>query len=291
MPNIYATPTEIKAAMPDGIRSTTTTYDNLILELSKRISRLIDGHCGRVFFPKSDTRYFDGDGSTEQWIDDCLEITTLSYSKDDGVNYSAYTSADYYATVAGDHARMESYTKLVANVSWTAAISCFPRGQRSIKLVGIFGYAADRDQVWEDSQDEVESNPLAAGDTSCTVNDADGADLWDVTPRFQVGQLVKIEDEVCEVTGVNTGTNALTLVRGRNGTTAAAHVQNTDITIWRACEQVKQANIIQAIRQMERGFQGFGDARANPDLGEMMFVKQIDPEAAFMLQQVVKARY
>ena len=47
--NLYATPTEIKAVMPDSIRSTTTTYDSLLYKLAERISRMIDRHCGRSF--------------------------------------------------------------------------------------------------------------------------------------------------------------------------------------------------------------------------------------------------
>ncbi len=48
-------------------------------------------------------------------------------------------------------------------------------------------------------------------------------------------------------------------------------------------EPVKAAAVIQVLRHVERGFQGFGDARANPDVGQMFFFKQIDPEAAAKL--------
>ena len=43
------------------------------------------------------------------------------------------------------------------------------------------------------------------------------------------------------------------------------------------------AAIIQAVRQMERGFQGFGDARATPEIGQLFFIKAMDPEAASLL--------
>lgn len=287
MGRLYATPNEIKQAMPDGIRSTTTAYDDLIYQLSERVSRYIDMHCGRAFYPWTDTRYYDGTGDVELWIDDLVSLTSMSYSKDHGQNYTAYTSADYILTVAGDYNQARSYNKVLANVSSGAAISYFPSGQRSIKVVGEFGYCENRTYAWEDSQDDVESNPLSSSATSCTVNDADGDDKWGMVPRFQVGQTLKIESEMCEVSGVNETTNTLTIVRGMNGSTAAAHAQNTDIYIWRPPGPVKQACVIQSIRMLERGFQGFGDARAAPDIGQVFYLKDLDPEAAALLQRYV----
>jgi len=53
--------------------------------------------------------------------------------------------------------------------------------------------------------------------------------------------------------------------------------------VWRPPEAVRRATVIQAARQMERGFQGFGDARAQPEVGQLFFLKQIDPEAQALL--------
>ena len=40
--NNYVTAHEIKQAMPDGIRETTTAYDDLLYRLAERVSRMID---------------------------------------------------------------------------------------------------------------------------------------------------------------------------------------------------------------------------------------------------------
>jgi len=48
--------------------------------------------------------------------------------------------------------------------------------------------------------------------------------------------------------------------------------------------QSVQACIIQCLRQMERGFQGYQDARSTPDVGQMFWFKSLDPEARAKLE-------
>lgn len=281
--NLYATPTEIKAAMPDGIRSTTTSYDTLIFRLADVISRYFDRYCRRVFYPRVGTFYFNGDGSDKLWIPDLISLTSLSYSSDDGLSYTTLTeSGNFIQTKAGDYNDPRAADCLVLDAN--GDLSGWPIGQRSIKAIGVWAYADDKSVAWEDSLDTVENNPLTAAGTSITVNDADGVDLWGITPRFQAGHVLRIGTELLEViTVVAASTNTLAVLRGRNGSTAAIAAQNTQIDIWRPPFPVKQAAIIQAIRQMERGFQGFGDARATPDLGQLLFIKALDPEAQALL--------
>ena len=284
MPNLYATPTELKATVPDGIRSSVTKYDALMLSLLSEVSRWIDRECKRTFYPELRTRYFNGSGRCEMWVPDLISITSISYSDDDGATYTALTTDDYIATVAGDYNSTKSYTYLIISRNSTT-LSYWPTGQRSIKIVGVWGYADDRDNVWQSTGDTVQNNPLASGGTSLTVSDVDGLDIYGALARFQGGQVLKIESEYLE-TGltINTSSNTINITRGTNGSTAAAHVQNTAISVWRAPEPVRDACIIQAVRQMERGFQGFGDGRATPETGGMFWFKSLDPEAARKLQ-------
>jgi hypothetical protein len=283
--NLYATPYEIKGAMPDGIRETTTSYDDLLYRLSERISRMIDRHCGRTFYPYVETRYFDGDGGTELWVPDLLEVTTAYYSTDLGRNYTAYTAYDYIASSSRNINGRGSYSRLIGNLNSNATTGYFPAGQRSVKIIGIWGTTDDRNTMWQDSGDTTENAPLTAAGTSLTVNDVDGADIWGMAARFQAGQLLKIGSEFVELTAISPTGNTATILRGRNGSTAAEQAQNTAIYIWRPAEDVKQACIIQAIRAMQRGFQGFADTRSTTDLGSLLLqMKRLDPEAEMLLQ-------
>ena len=133
------------------------------------------------------------------------------------------------------------------------------------------------------SQDEVEDDPLSDSATTLTVNDVDGENLWGIKPRLHTGLLVRIESEYAEITATDTSGNTATVVRGRNGTTAAEHVQNKQIDIWRPPEDIGQAALILAVRHHQRALQGFADSRANTDLGEMFWLRKIDPEAQELL--------
>ena len=285
MANAYLTEYDIRNAMPDGVRSTTTKYNTLMRQLCERVSRFIDLYCKYRFYPLLDTRYYDGSGTFEQWIDDLYALvlaTSIAVSSDNGATYTALAATDYILTRAGDYNTPKTYNKIVINEA-TGSYSSFYAGQRSLRIDGIWCAHDDRATAWEDSLDAVVNNPLALGATALTVTDADGVGADGAIPRFAVGQLLRMEDEYVEVADVNHTTNVLTIVRGRNGTNDVAHAIATQIDVWRPPLPVRQAGIIQAVRQMERGFQGFGDARATPEIGQLFYMKALDPEAAALL--------
>ncbi len=68
----------------------------------------------------------------------------------------------------------------------------------------------------------VTDNPLSSGATTLNVSTGDGV-------KFRARDILKIEDELVLVTAV--ATDALTISRGYGGSTAAAHVQNTTVTM------------------------------------------------------------
>ena len=283
MANAYLTEQEIRDALPDGIRAATTKYDTLLRSLAERVSRYIDQHCHQKFYPTLDVHYYDARGRNYQWIDDLMgEDPLIEVSSDNGSTYTALAATDYFLLRADDYNTLKTFNKLVTNVP-AGNYPVFYSGQRSLKITDIWCHHDDRANAWEDSIDAVLDNPLAAGAVTVTVTDADGATGWGYTPRFAVGQLIRIDSEYCEIGVVNTVANTLTVVRGRNGTTDVQHLVNTQIDIWRPPHPVKMAAIIQAVRQMERGFQGFGDARATPEIGQLFFIKALDPEAQILL--------
>lgn len=101
---------------------------------------------------------------------------------------------------------------------------------KAISVTGVWGWHDDWSFAWRDSGDSVQDNPLSASATTLTVNDADGSDSAQEFPRFQVGQLLKIEDEYLRVLAITNDT--LTVTRGVNGTTASVHAQDTVIDVY-----------------------------------------------------------
>lgn len=288
MPNHYATVDELREVAPDALRSASATYNELFYKLGRILSRWIDNHTRRTFYPETATKYFDGDGQDDLWIDDLISIDSVSYSEDDGATYTALTSADYIPMHGEDYNSPKSYNLLRVDV--TGDLGTWPRGQKSVKIIGDWGFTDERDRIFEDTIDAVVDDPLTAAATTLTVTDVDGADKWGITPRISHGQILQIESEFAEVTGTDTatGSNTATIVRGVNGSAAAAHVKTTQIDKFMPPEPVKQALIIQAIHQFKRGQAGFGDAEAIPDLGKIMHIKTVDPEALTLLSHYVK---
>ena len=253
------------------------------MRLSDEVSRFVDNHCHRVFYPRLATRYFMGRQSGRVRVDDLLSITSVSISYDYGDTYTALAATDYFTSVEGDRNSLKSWTHITLDPR--GAYTYWPALHNAIKVVGVWAYTEDRDTAWEDSTDEVEANPLTNSATSCAVNDDDGLDETGVAPRFQAGRLLRIESEFVECTAA--ATNALTLVRGRNGSTAAQHAQNTQIDTWRPPAPVKQAVIIQLARGFERAMQGFGDARAVAEISQMIWTRALDPDVVARLAHYV----
>lgn len=291
MPNLYATPEEIKIAIPDMFQAATTRYDAPLLRMCNDVSRFIDRWCRRTFHPRSEIRYFNGNGKTEIWINDVFSISKLEYSDDEGKTYAELAQSDnWHLARAGDWNHPGSYDQLVIDPKGTT-IAVWPSGFKSLKLTGIWAYADERSEAWENSQDAIKDDPLAADSNTLTVTDIDGENLWGITPRIHAGQLLRIEDEFNEVTAAIAGeTNTATIVRGRNGTTAAEHAKDKQIDIWRPPEPVKEAAMIMAVRQHQRALQGFADSRANVEIGEMFFLRKIDPEAQELLASYRRKR-
>jgi len=276
MPNLYATPNEIKLAMPDGIRTTTTNYDGLIYRLADLLSRAADRICNRRFSPKIETRYYDGDGKTVLWIDDLISITSLSLSSDGGQTYTALAAADYHLAVSEDLNGVESANTIVLDVN--GDYEYFNSGMRSVKIVGTFGYHPERASAWQDTGIDL-STGYTSGGTALTVADINAEDRFHMLAGLHYGRILKIDEEIFEVTSLKPTANQAIVLGAQNGSTAANHLTAASIYYWQADPLIGQAVLIQAVRQMQRGFQGFGDARATADIGELLYVKAWDPEA------------
>lgn len=103
---------------------------------------------------------------------------------------------------------------------------------QAITISGIWGWHDRWSQAWRASSDSLQDAALDSDTTTLTVTDADGVDAHGTAPRFQVGQLLRLENEYVSVIGVDVETNLLTVLRGANGTVAAAHDQYTPIEIY-----------------------------------------------------------
>ena len=201
----YVTVAEIKADIPDSplFDVTDSTYDSVLGNMVTAASRLIDRYVGgwdNYFYPTTDaqTRYFDGSGEEQQYIDPMVSLTSVAVSESGGRAVTDYTT-------------------------WTVDTDFF---------VSPYNYAS-----------------IGMPIMSLVIdNDAGSKGTWGTT---------------------------------RKG------VQVTGVFGWSATppEDIEQACKIQAVRWFMRAKQGYQDAGANQNLGEMYYMKELDPDVKTILQR------
>jgi len=220
--NEYAQISHFKA-YPDAV-ITGTGDDTLIKEFLTDASRLIDEETRRFYYERLQTRKFDCPASP--YRDLMFDWTLLSLSTLTNGNAVPIAAGDYFLY---PDPNTPPFMWLELDKSSGIAWEYSDTPQQAIQVVGLWGWHEEYSQAWGSSGDTTEDNPLTAVATTINVN---------VGTNFEAQQMLKIESE--QVYVVSVALNALTVIRACNGTTAAAHLQNTVITIWRAQSNVKR---------------------------------------------------
>lgn len=285
--NVYAWLSDVKADL--DIAATTTTYDALLLLNLERASRMVDALTGWRFYPDLAARYYDVrrkdtervDGGTLYLPDPLLSASSIAMSDDDGAAYDVTMETTDYYLLRGGYYDKTPYSEIV--LAENGDYDYWYTGQRSVCVTGVWGFRRDYSAAWENSGDTC-ALAMNAAQTTITVADADGVSQWNVINRFQVGQLLRIDSEYVTITGRNTTTNVLTVVRGCNGTTAAVHSDGTRIDVWRPEPLAANMTRVQGVRWMKRAQQAFADVAAAYELGQLNYAQELDPDIRSMLK-------
>ena len=202
-------------------------------------SRLWDGSTRRKFYPRSETRYYDhpDDATLLKVDDDLLEVVTFTTQNGD----EEVSSDDYYL-MCGRSYNLMPYDRLTMIPDGDMPFLLYSdRLQKANALTGIWGYHEEWADAWQNSNDAVVDDPLAAAASTLTVAGVGGKDIYGMAPRFKAQMLLKIEDEYLYITGKNPAANTLVVVRGINGTTAVEHAAATAVYVYRPMEEIAHA--------------------------------------------------
>jgi len=257
----YATLAQAKAQY--GI--TATTDDAVLLALLESVSRGIDKHCGRKFYPLTETRYFnsgalDFEDTLRLWVDDLLAVTTLKFDRDgDGAYADTLASSDYVLWP------YQGYPKRAVELDENGAYSLWPDGKKAIEIAGVWGYGNEQRAAPYDSAGATGTVATAAATTMTVSNSV----------PFSAGQTILIETELMYVTAV--AVNTLTVVRGVNGTMSAAHAAAA-ISITAYPQPIVLACLMQVGRLYRRRDSNFATAISNPITGSYDMYKGLDPD-------------
>ena len=108
-----------------------------------------------------------------------------------------------------------------------------------ISVTGIWGWHDRWTQAWRQSADRVASAKVGVADAWVPVADVDGKDQDGISPRFQVGQLLRVKSETMRLIAIDHDGNRLRVLRGVNGTKALSHAAGAPIEIYRAASAIR----------------------------------------------------
>lgn len=206
--NLYVAPEALRKALKIDTQNAMPVEE--LEPILEETSRYIDDELGRWFYVLSDTRYYDGPGSSEFWLpDDVISITTLKVDgTGDGTYETTYTEGTDFQgwPYNGPHFRRLDV------ISGRGSLDTWPTRAKSIEIVGTFG--------WEQRTTDLGITGTVADATTTTITAAVGD-----TGLIEVGQTVLIESEQMYVTSRDA--DSFEVERGVNGTTAAAHSAKT----------------------------------------------------------------
>lgn len=122
--------------------------------------------------------------------------------------------------------------------------------QGFLTIAGTWGYHREGTDAWVDVDSL--NGDITASVTDIVVGDVDGLDVDQLFARFSYGALIQIGDEMMDVVGINASTNTLTVKRGVNGSTAAAHSDGDTVQLWQVEEPVRDVTARQAAMLYQR---------------------------------------
>ena len=240
--------------------------DGRLLMLLESVSRQVDAYCNRHFFTLRRAMALDGDGSTALRIPDLVSVDTNGLATDedgDRVFEDVWDESDYLlhpanADPTGGHDMSSPYTGLLVDTE-AGDRGAFAAGTRRVRIAGEWGY---RRRIWLASESLDAPLDAELGD----IEVSGGQDIG-------VGHTLLVGSEQIYVRGRDG--DRLAVLRGVNGTEAAAHAAGAEVGIYQYPGPVSEAVIIQASRLWKRKDSAFVDATG--------FVGGLDPDAVELL--------
>ncbi len=212
-----------------GIPAGDADTDRRLLAALRGATAQIDRFTARRFAPVVHTRHYPFQSAYTLRLDlDLLELRALANPDGAAIDISAVRLLPEGASPA-------------VALALPGAMPFQPGAspEALIAVTGVWGTHDAWDSAWRASGDAVQDAALDEAAALITVADADDADALGDAPRFEAGQLIRLEDEYLHVVGVDAEANTLSVIRGVRGTTAAAHDAGTPIAIYAAPEDVQ----------------------------------------------------
>jgi hypothetical protein len=227
----YATLTQFRAHLSLPATASDPDEDVRLLRALRHATAHIDRYTTRRFAPLVQTRPYSFQSPYRLRLDfDLLALTGLTNG--DG----AAMDLDLLDLLpGGDGPRHAIIARLSSGQTFTYDTSPI----HALHVQGIWGTHDAWSQAWRDSAEAVPAAGLAPDAATIPVTDVTGPDAAGIAPRFQPGQLLRIEEEYMHLVAVDDATNTLSVIRGVRGTTAAAHLADAPIAVYQPPQDVQ----------------------------------------------------
>lgn len=241
-----------------------------ILHAIEAVSRGIDDYVDDCFFVNTEARSFDGNGRERIRIPWLLSQTAVKLDEDtDGTFEASLTlDTDFWLRRPGHRRQtVAPFTFIVLN-PYKGSRSIFAVRPDLLEITGEWGHSDDRDTPGVVAT-------LADETTLVMTTDVDGS------PKLSPGDTVLVELERLYI--VDGTASPYAVVRGVNGTTAAAHAGKA-LTRYLYEPRAVESALIQAGRLWKRRETSYSSVIANPAIGTIEVFKQLDPDVKDMLR-------
>ena len=278
MSNAYVSLNTLKSSGVLNISG--TGVDKRLRVLAENVSRMADRYCNRHFYVLSATRKFDGAGTLGLLVPDLISVDSSGLKTDDDKDRTfetTWSATDYLLlpsnadpTTAGNP-QSRPYVGVEADVD-AGTKSTFPAGREAVQIAGQWGW-------WRHLKRATETANAIADATTTSVTVSSRSDV-------EAGHTLLIDSEQLYVRSYSG--NTLTVLRGVNGTTAAAHSGGAAIDIYEYPGPIIEATIIQTSRLWARKDSSFANVTGFPDTGQMKVSHRLDPDLTLLLGQYRK---
>lgn len=257
------------AALKSHMGISDTTDDTTLLAKIEAASRFIDGPhgCNRHFYAKTATRTFTASLYNKLLLPyDLLSITTLKHDEDGDWDYDyTWATTDYHLSPFNEFPKTKILTKSGGNYS-------FPTSQEEgVQIAGLWGYGTGDT-----------ATPYTALATTATVATTTGTTLTtSAATGLAIGQTILVESEQMYITAGSS--TSWTVVRGVNGTTAAAHSAKA-ISVYQYPKEITEACTLLAVKLAKLAETPFGINSA-PEMGNTYVGRLVDVRINELLSQ------
>ena len=209
--------------------------DDEMFQLLMAVSDWVEFYCNRHFYPRTQILVFDGNSSGRLLVPDLVSVASLKEDTNDDKTFNeTWAVTDYWLEPYNAEPTQQwgqPYTTV--RVRQKGSKDSFTAGEQHFQIAGTWGYR----EYKEDSGTDLNDASMTTSKTTVAVDDG---------TQFSIGETIMISSEQMLI--ANISANNLTVTRAINGTTAAAHSDNSDVYILRWPASVERAALTQAAR-------------------------------------------